>query len=265
MRPAEARSDSVAIEDDGTGTSVKTLKRAIIDNLLYVVGKTTQTATRHDYFMAVAYTVRDRIIARWLNIIRSQELECGRVVAYLSAEHLLGPLLDSNLLNLGLEEPFSRATETGSMKFAMNGALTITTLDGANIELRDEAGAGNFFLFGLNVDEVKAIKKQGYRPADTYHSNASLRDVIDAIVSGQFSRGDRELFRPLLDSLLHTGEYLLFADYQSYIDCQDRVSEAYEDQDRWTRMAMLNVARTGKFSSDRSIREYCQSVWCLPV
>jgi starch phosphorylase len=153
------------------------------------------------------------------------------------------------------------ASGTGNMKFSMNGALTIGTLDGANIEIRDEVGAENFFLFGLSAPEVYALKAQGYRPMDYYNANQGLKDVIDLIRSGFFSRGDAELFRPLIDGLLYQDPYLLLADFQSYIDCQNRVSEAYRDTDRWTRMSILNTARSGKFSSDRTIREYCSDIW----
>jgi len=153
------------------------------------------------------------------------------------------------------------ASGTGNMKFSMNGALTIGTLDGANIEIREEVGADNFFLFGLSAHEVYALKSQGYRPMDYYEGNQRLRDVIDLIRSGFFSRGDAELFRPLIDGLLYHDPYLLLADFQSYVDCQARVSEAYFDTEGWTRMSILNTARSGKFSSDRTIREYCSGIW----
>jgi starch phosphorylase len=153
------------------------------------------------------------------------------------------------------------ASGTGNMKFAMNGALTIGTLDGANVEMRDAVGHENFFLFGLTTDQVKAKIAEGYHPRTVYESNPFLRQVIDGLASGQFSHGDRNLFRPLLDQLLEHDPYLLFADYQSYIDCQDRVSETYRDQETWSRMAILNAAKMGNFSSDRSIREYSHSIW----
>jgi len=153
------------------------------------------------------------------------------------------------------------ASGTGNMKFAMNGALTIGTLDGANIEIREEVGEENFFLFGLTTPEVEKAKREGYNPRAFYESNENLREVIDSLLSGEFSRGDRMLFEPLVSSLLNQDDYMLLADYQSYIDCQDRVSEAYKDQDAWTRMSILNVARMGKFSSDRSIRDYCADIW----
>jgi glycogen phosphorylase len=153
------------------------------------------------------------------------------------------------------------ASGTGNMKFSMNGALTIGTLDGANVEIRDEVGAENFFLFGLSTEEVYALKRSGYRPMDYYHTNPELKDVIDLIRGGFFSRGDVELFRGLVDGLMYHDPYLLFADFASYADCQEQVSCAYLDKDHWTRMSILNGARTGKFSSDRSIREYCDDIW----
>jgi starch phosphorylase len=153
------------------------------------------------------------------------------------------------------------ASGTGNMKFSMNGALTVGTLDGANIEIREEVGADNFFLFGLSAPEVYALKTQGYRPMDYYSANQGLRDVIDLIRSGFFTRGDTELFRPLIDGLLHHDPYLVLADFQSYIECQAAVSEAYADTEHWTRMSILNTARSGRFSSDRTIREYCADIW----
>jgi starch phosphorylase len=147
------------------------------------------------------------------------------------------------------------------MKFAMNGALTIGTLDGANVEIREAVGHENFFLFGLTVDQVHATWASGYNPRHLYESIPALRGVIDALYSGQFSRGDRDLFRPLLDSLVYQDSYLLFADYESYIQCQDRVAEAYRDQAAWARMSILNAARMGYFSSDRSVEEYCNKIW----
>jgi starch phosphorylase len=153
------------------------------------------------------------------------------------------------------------ASGTGNMKFSMNGALTIGTLDGANIEIRQEAGAENFFLFGLTADQVQELKAKGYRPLDYYESNPELKAVIDWINSGHFSDGDCDLFKPLTDKLLQQDPFMLLADYQAYIDCQSRVSDAYRDYEQWTRMSILNSARMGKFSSDRSIRDYSQEIW----
>ncbi|MFQ4136891.1 glycogen/starch/alpha-glucan phosphorylase [Nodosilinea sp. PGN35] len=153
------------------------------------------------------------------------------------------------------------ASGTGNMKFSMNGALTIGTLDGANVEIRELVGDDNFFLFGLVADEVTALKASGYNPADYYHSNPELKEAIDLINCGYFAKGDGDLFKPLIDNLLYHDPYLLLADYQSYIDAQDRVSTAYQDQEHWSRMSIVNAVRMGKFSSDRAIRDYCEQIW----
>jgi len=156
------------------------------------------------------------------------------------------------------------ASGTGNMKFMLNGALTIGTLDGANVEIREEAGPENFFLFGLTESEVEQVKRDGYRPGDYIdgvHGNDELKAVLALISSGQFSHGDTEVFRPLVDNLVHDDPFLVLADYASYVECQDRVSAAWLDRDKWSRMSILNTARSGKFSSDRSIREYCDDIW----
>jgi starch phosphorylase len=153
------------------------------------------------------------------------------------------------------------ASGTGNMKFAMNGAVTIGTLDGANVEIREEVGEENFFLFGLTTPEVEQRKQEGYNPRAIFESNPMLHEVLTALSNGEFSHGDRALFDPLVNSLLGADEYMLLADYQAYVDCQDQVSLAYKDQEAWTRMSILNVARIGKFSSDRAIREYCAEIW----
>jgi starch phosphorylase len=147
------------------------------------------------------------------------------------------------------------------MKFQMNGALTIGTMDGANVEIRQEVGADNFFLFGLKADEVAALKGRGYCPMDYYRSDPELRDVLDLVRQGFFSRGDTELFRPLIDNLLHHDPFFVLADFKSYMQCQQRVSDAFGDTERWARMSILNSARSGLFSSDRTIREYCRDIW----
>jgi glycogen phosphorylase len=153
------------------------------------------------------------------------------------------------------------ASGTGNMKFAMNGALTIGTLDGANVEIREEVGDENFFLFGLKAHEVAQMKAAGYNPRHYYDTNDDLRAVIDLINSGLFSSGDTELFRALTDNLLNQDRFMVLADYQSYVDCQLEVSKVYQDQDKWVRMSILNAARMGKFSSDRAIQEYCDQIW----
>ncbi len=153
------------------------------------------------------------------------------------------------------------ASGTGNMKFMMNGALTIGTLDGANVEMLEEVGKDNFFLFGMNAEEVERLKREGYRPAERVERNDELREALELIANGHFSRGDREMFRPLLDNLLNSDPFLVLADYADYARCQEQVGAAWKDPERWTRMSILNTARSGKFSSDRSIRDYCSEIW----
>ncbi|HVX64819.1 MAG TPA: glycogen/starch/alpha-glucan phosphorylase [Pirellulales bacterium] len=155
----------------------------------------------------------------------------------------------------------TEASGTGNMKFSLNGALTIGTYDGANIEILDEVGAENFFRFGLTAEEVQRCKAGGYRPRAVYEQNAELRTVLDMIAGGVFSQGDQQLFQPIIRSLLDRDDFLLLADYASYIACQEAVSKAHADQEAWTRKSILNVARMGKFSSDRAIKEYCRDIW----
>jgi starch phosphorylase len=152
------------------------------------------------------------------------------------------------------------ASGTGNMKFALNGALTIGTLDGANVEIREEIGADNFFLFGLTAQQVAELQRR-YRPRDYYEQNPELKAVLDLINSGFFEPEHPDLFKPLIYSLLEQDTYMLLADFQSYADCQERVGKTFLDQDRWTRMAILNIAHMGKFSSDRSIHEYADRIW----
>jgi starch phosphorylase len=153
------------------------------------------------------------------------------------------------------------ASGTGNMKFSLNGALTIGTLDGANVEIREEVGAENFFLFGLTAEQARDLKSQWYQPRGIYEQDATLREVIDLIASGALAGGDADLFRPLVDNLLNNDPFLVLADYQSYVECQAQVASLWRDPDAWTRKSILNVARMGRFSSDRSIRDYCEQVW----
>jgi starch phosphorylase len=164
--------------------------------------------------------------------------------------------LSEQISTAGLE-----ASGTGNMKFSLNGALTIGTLDGANIEIREEVGHENFFLFGLTAAQVKETKALGYRPRDYYQSDPELKEALDLIKSGAFSQENPGLFHPLVDALLNHDEFMLLADFRSYVDCQQKVSQAYRDQETWILKSILNVARMGYFSSDRSIREYCERVW----
>jgi starch phosphorylase len=143
----------------------------------------------------------------------------------------------------------------------MNGALTIGTLDGANVEIREEVGAENFFLFGLTAEEVTQKKNDGYRPQDVIAAHDGLRGAIELMESGIFSRGDREMFQPVTRTLREYDEYMLCADYPSYIGCQETVGRTYLNRKDWLCMSVLNVARMGKFSSDRAISEYCDYIW----
>jgi glycogen phosphorylase len=154
------------------------------------------------------------------------------------------------------------ASGTGNMKFALNGALTVGTLDGANIEIREAVGAENFFLFGLTADQVAERLRQGYHPAEVAAGDPELKAVLDLVRSGFFSPEDRDLFRPLVDALLREDRYLVLADFRAYADTQADVARAYaSDPEGWSRKALLNVARVGRFSSDRTIHEYAQDIW----
>jgi glycogen phosphorylase len=172
--------------------------------------------------------------------------------------HIVYPVSDlSEQISLAGKE----ASGTGNMKFALNGSLTIGTADGANIEIREEVGEENFFLFGLTVAEAEQLQASGYRPSEYYQRDDELRAAIDLIRSGHFSHGDHELFQPLLTNLLEHDPYLVLADYRSYVECQQRAANTYRNREEWTRMSILNVARMEKFSSDRAIAEYCRKVW----
>ena len=172
--------------------------------------------------------------------------------------HLIYPAAD---LSEQISTAGKEASGTGNMKFSLNGALTVGTLDGANVEIREEVRPENFFLFGLTAAQVGEMQLRGYRPRDYYEQNSTLREAIDFIASGALSSGDVEVFRPIVENLLNHDPFLLLADYQSYIDAQEQVSALWRDPRAWTRQSILNTARMGKFSSDRSIREYCARVW----
>jgi len=153
------------------------------------------------------------------------------------------------------------ASGTGNMKFALNGALTIGTMDGANVEIREEVGDDNIFIFGLLADEVIKLKASGYNPKEYYAKNANLKRVIDMIATNYFNPKEIGIFDDMIRGLMEVDYYCLFADYQTYIDAQDKVAELYLDQEMWTKKSILNVARVAKFSSDRSVKEYAQKIW----
>ena len=147
------------------------------------------------------------------------------------------------------------------MKFVLNGALTIGTLDGANVEMLDQVGPENFFLFGLTVGEVEDLKRDGYDPVRYIDNDPALALALDSIADGRFSDGDREVFRPLVDRLRREDPFLVLADHASYVRCQDQVSGSWVDARAWTTKSILNTARSGTFSSDRAIRQYSQDIW----
>ena len=300
------------------------IKRAFLEKLFYVQGKFPALATQHDYYMALAFLVRDYLLGRWVSTASVYTEKKSRTVAYLSAEFLLGPHLGNNLNNLGMTEIVRRSLhELGLNLDALlreedepglgNGGLgrlaacymdSMATLNvptlgygiryeygifeqaivnGWQVEKTDqwlrfgnpwdiprpewsvEVKLGgyteNFFLFGLTAAEVEREIRHGYEPAAIYHSNPLLREALDLIRAGHFSRGDTELFQPLIDNLLYQDPFLVLADFQSYVDCQDQIGASYRDSEHWTRMSILNSARSGKFSSDRAIRDYCRDIW----
>jgi starch phosphorylase len=156
----------------------------------------------------------------------------------------------------------TEASGTGCMKLMLNGALTIGTLDGANVEMHEEVGNDNIFIFGLRTNEVDGLYRGGYNPWDFYNNSATLKQVMDLISSGYFSPEDTGMFNPIYDTLLQNGDrFLVMADFDAYVKCQADVADCYRNQDEWTRRSILNVANMGKFSSDRAIAEYAKDIW----
>ncbi|MEW5738359.1 MAG: glycogen/starch/alpha-glucan phosphorylase [Myxococcota bacterium] len=213
-----------------------------------------------------------KLIIRLINgiaeVVNSDAAKTGLSVAFVpnyrvSLAERIFPAADisEQISTAGME-----ASGTGNMKFAMNGALTVGTLDGANIEIRELVGAENFFLFGLTAEQVAEHKRAGYVGRQVYEANPAVREVLDLISTGFFSPEDKHLFQPLVDSLLHEDRYLVLADFEAYVRAQEEAGRAYGDPKRWWRSAILNVARMGFFSSDRTIREYAKDIWgIVPV
>lgn len=175
-------------------------------------------------------------------------------------------IIPASDLSVQISTAGMEASGTGNMKLSLNGALTVGTLDGANIEIMEEVGKENIFIFGLNADEVMEKKQSGYSPREVYNQNPELREVLDMIHQGYFGAQQRNLFHPIVESLLNEGDhYMVLEDFQSYCDIQDKIGDAYLDADSWAKTSILNVSRMGKFSSDRSIREYAEEIWNVPV
>ncbi|MBA1332976.1 maltodextrin phosphorylase, partial [Candidatus Endoriftia persephone str. Guaymas] len=153
------------------------------------------------------------------------------------------------------------ASGTGNMKLALNGSLTMGTLDGANVEIRDQVGAENIFIFGLTTDQVKQRCQQGYHPRYHFESEPLLRRVVEMIGNGFFSPEEPERYKPLVESLLDRDHFMVMADFQAYLECSDRADAIYRQPEIWNQMAILNTAQMGYFSSDRTIQEYAQQIW----
>ncbi|HEU4709164.1 MAG TPA: glycogen/starch/alpha-glucan phosphorylase, partial [Methylophilaceae bacterium] len=210
-----------------------------------------------------------KLIIRLINdvaAIVNEDVAVGdklKVVFYpnyeVSAAELLFPGSD---LSEQISTAGTEASGTGNMKMALNGALTIGTLDGANIEIREEVGPENIFIFGLTTEEVAEKRRQGYNPRDHYNANEELRQVLDMIGNGYFNIDEPDRYKPIFDALLNKGDqYMLLADYENYVATQEAVGRLYQDQEEWSRRAILNVAHIGKFSSDRTIRQYAENIW----
>jgi len=199
----------------------------------------------------------------------NNDSDVGDKLKFIFLENYSVTLAEKMIPSANLSEQIStagfEASGTGNMKFALNGALTIGTLDGANVEIKEEVGDENIFIFGNTVDDVEKLRHEGYNPWDYYNSNDELKKALDQIKDGFFN-DDEELYQPIIDSLLHKGDYfLVLADYEAYVNKQAKVDELYKDQDEWNRKALLNTARVGKFSSDRTIRDYADEIWDVEV
>ncbi len=193
----------------------------------------------------------------------------GDKLKFLFLENYSVTLAEKMIPSANLSEQIStagkEASGTGNMKFALNGALTIGTLDGANVEIKEEVGDENIFIFGNTVDDVEHLRREGYNPWDYYNANAELKKALDQIRDGFFNE-DKDLFNPIIESLLEKGDYfLVLADYEAYVKKQEEVDKLYKDQNEWNRKALLNTARVGKFSSDRTIRDYAEEIWGIEV
>jgi len=214
------------------------------------------------YFMA---KLTIKLINSIANVVNNDPDVAGRLKVFFLPNYcvsLMEKLLPASELSEQISTAGMEASGTGNMKFALNGALTIGTLDGANVEIMEEVGKSNIFIFGHTDAEIAEIKKAGYAPMDYYQANAELRAVIDSIAHGTFSPEKPDLFMPIVSALLYEGDrFFVMADYEDYIRCQDEVSKTYANPKKWAEMSIHNVAKVGKFSSDRTIREYAEEIW----
>ena len=231
-----------------------------VPRTILVAGKAAPGYTMAKLFIKLMNDVGKKI---------NNDPEIGDKLKFLFLENYSVTLAEKMIPSANLSEQIStagfEASGTGNMKFALNGALTIGTLDGANVEIKEEVGDENIFIFGNTVDDVDRLRHEGYNPWNYYEGNKELKQSLDQIRDGFFNN-DKELYQPIIDSLLHKGDYfLVLADYEEYVKTQERVDELYRDQDEWNRKALLNTARVGKFSSDRTIREYAEEIWNVEV
>ena len=231
-----------------------------VPRTILVAGKAAPGYTMAKLFIKLMNDVGEKI---------NNDPDVGDKLKFLFLENYSVTLAEKMIPSANLSEQIStagfEASGTGNMKFALNGALTIGTLDGANVEIKEEVGDENIFIFGNTVDDVERLRHEGYNPWDYYNAHNELKQALDQIKDGFFNE-DTELFKPIIDSLLHKGDYfLVLVDYEAYLEEQAKVDELYKDQKAWNRMALLNTARVGKFSSDRTIRDYAEEIWDVDV
>ncbi len=234
--------------------------KEFVPRTILVAGKAAPGYTMAKLFIKLMNDIGKKI---------NNDSDVGDKLKFIFLENYSVTLAEKMIPSANLSEQIStagfEASGTGNMKFALNGALTIGTLDGANVEIKEEVGDENIFIFGNTVDDVERLRHEGYNPWDYYNSNTELKKALDQIKDGFFN-DDKELYQPIIDSLLHKGDYfLVLADYEAYVNKQAEVDELYKDQEEWNRKALLNTARVGKFSSDRTIRDYADEIWDVEV
>lgn len=206
-----------------------------------------------------------KLINSIADVINNDSDIAGRIKVVFLANYgvsLAQKIISASDLSEQISTAGMEASGTGNMKLALNGSLTVGTLDGANVEIKEEVGDENIYIFGLTTEEVRQMRESGYNPHDYYNNNPELHKVINLIRDGFFSLGCEDLFKPIVKSLLDDGDhFMLLADYESYIACQDRIAEEYKDEILWTRKSLINTAQSGKFSSDRTIKQYAEEIW----